>query len=252
MPATLPCPKMPKQPANSFCRSPSRSVHWAARKRTTAWATVSRTVCSCHRVASDRAVGGRRAWSVPGVADPAVGGVVADQPGPLGAGTGHDVEVVQVVAGGRHRRPVPAVGHQDDVAGADLGEHVDRALVGAVDPLVADGSVDAGQAESPGRPGPRSSRSPRARSRRPRAPRRACAGGRSSSCRPGVTTSHAMIESASRTPGTPKLRTSRMPARRRAARPAPRPPRRVGNGGRRAGVARVTAAASATRPHPAP
>src|SRR5690606_6731279 len=45
-PATLPCPKMPKQPATSLRRSPSRSLHWFARKRTVAWATVSRTVPS--------------------------------------------------------------------------------------------------------------------------------------------------------------------------------------------------------------
>ena len=40
----------------------------------------------------------------PGVADPGVVGVVADQPGPLGAGPGHDVEVVEVVAGRRPSR----------------------------------------------------------------------------------------------------------------------------------------------------
>ena len=41
IPATLPCPKMPKQPSISRCRTPSRSVRCAARKRTTAWPTVS-------------------------------------------------------------------------------------------------------------------------------------------------------------------------------------------------------------------
>ncbi len=46
MPATLPCPKMPKQPAKNLLRSPPRSTYWLARKRTTAWATVSRTVGS--------------------------------------------------------------------------------------------------------------------------------------------------------------------------------------------------------------
>ena len=44
--------------------------------------------------------------------------VVARAPGAL-AGAGHHVEVVQVVAGRRHRRPVPAVRDQDDVAGPD-------------------------------------------------------------------------------------------------------------------------------------
>ena len=141
MPATLPWPKMPKQPAKSFCRSPSRSLHWLARKRTTAWATVRRTVVAAwvslviEHLQGE--VGGRRLVG-PGVADPAVGGVVADEPGPLGTRAGHDVEVVEVVAGRGHRRAVPAVRHEDDVAGAHLGEHVDRPLVGAVDPLVAD------------------------------------------------------------------------------------------------------------------
>ena len=64
--------------------------------------------------------------------------VVADQPGPLGAWSRHDVEVVQVVARSSHRRSVPPVGHQDDVAGPDLGEHVDLAVRGAVDPQVSD------------------------------------------------------------------------------------------------------------------
>ena len=64
----------------------------------------------------------------PGVAHPGVGGVVADQPGALGARAGHDVEVVQVGVRGGHRRAVPAVRHEHDVTGAHLGEHVDRPL----------------------------------------------------------------------------------------------------------------------------
>ena len=70
IPATLPWPKMPKQPAKSFCRSPSRSLHWLARKRTTAWATVSRTIpvvsgCWVALVTEhlQRGVGGRPAGS---------------------------------------------------------------------------------------------------------------------------------------------------------------------------------------------
>src|SRR3954471_12676933 len=43
-PATLPCPKIPKQPGISRCRTPSRSLYWWARNRTTACATVNRTV----------------------------------------------------------------------------------------------------------------------------------------------------------------------------------------------------------------
>ena len=56
----------------------------------------------------------------------------------FGAGAGHHVQVVHVVAGRRHRRTVPAVRDQHQVAAADLGQHVDRPVLGAVDPLVAD------------------------------------------------------------------------------------------------------------------
>ena len=72
----------------------------------------------------------------PGAADPAVRRVVADQPLAL-ARTGHHVEVVEVVTGRGHRRAVPAVRDQHDVAGADLGADVDRAVRVAVHPLVA-------------------------------------------------------------------------------------------------------------------
>src|SRR5438477_5068201 len=44
MPATLPCPKIPKQPAKKRCRTPSRSTCCAARKRTSACAVVRRRV----------------------------------------------------------------------------------------------------------------------------------------------------------------------------------------------------------------
>src|SRR5919198_390966 len=43
-PATLPCPKMPKQPASSRCSCPSRSLCWLARNSTRACAMVSRRV----------------------------------------------------------------------------------------------------------------------------------------------------------------------------------------------------------------
>ena len=79
----------------------------------------------------------------------------------------------------------------DDVAGADLGADVDLAAGRrAVDALVAE----------PGRRPrrPRRSRSPRARSPRPGAPRRACAAGRRTSCRPGVSTSTAISRSAAK------------------------------------------------------
>ena len=74
----------------------------------------------------------------PGAADPCVGRVVAEPPGPDRLGARHDVEVVQGVAGPGDRRPVPAVRDQDHVARAHLGQHVDRAGGRAVDPLVGE------------------------------------------------------------------------------------------------------------------
>ena len=64
--------------------------------------------------------------------------VVADQPLPLVARTGHDVEVVHVVAGGSHRGAVPAVRHEHHVTVAHLGHHVDRPAGRAVHPLEAE------------------------------------------------------------------------------------------------------------------
>ena len=112
-PATLPCPKMPKQPANSRCSTPSRSLRWAARKRTSAWATVSRTVV----IEPSPGVNGSRgstAWAAQVSRTQAWAGSsqISQARSPR---AGHHVEVVQVVAGRRHRRPVPAVRHQHDV-----------------------------------------------------------------------------------------------------------------------------------------
>ena len=150
-PATLPCPKIPNAPGIRRCSTPSRSLYWLARNRTSAWATVSLTA---------RLLRGRERQAgvdllvLPGAADPGVRRVVADQPGPLVAGPGHDVEVVEVVAGGGHRRAVPAVRDEHGVAAAHLGADVDLAArARGVDALVAGAVV--------GRP--RSSRSPPAR-----------------------------------------------------------------------------------------
>src|SRR3712207_6068955 len=82
----------------------------------------------------------------PGGADPGVRGVVDDPPGALVPGAGHDVEVVEVVTRGGDRRAVPAAGDEHHVTVANLGQHVDRAVGGAVDPLV-------GQARLALRPG---------------------------------------------------------------------------------------------------
>src|SRR4051794_27909417 len=47
MPATLPCPKMPKQPPKKRARCPSRSTYCAARKRMRACAAVSLMAAMC-------------------------------------------------------------------------------------------------------------------------------------------------------------------------------------------------------------
>src|SRR3954454_16936694 len=56
-PATLPCPKIPKQPGISRCRTPSRSLYWLARKRTSAWETVSRIVPTSSTSSGHRLLG---------------------------------------------------------------------------------------------------------------------------------------------------------------------------------------------------
>ena len=75
---------------------------------------------------------------LPGAAQPGVLGVVDDLPGAFVAGSGHDVEVVHVIAGRGDRRSVIAVRHQHDVAGAHLFENLDRALRRAVHAVVAE------------------------------------------------------------------------------------------------------------------
>src|SRR5258708_9701058 len=82
--------------------------------------------------------------AVPGLPDPCVIRVVAGEPAPL-ARAGHYIEVVHVVAGRGHRRSMPAVRDQDDVARAHLGEDVNRPFRGPVDPLIAEaGSAGTG------------------------------------------------------------------------------------------------------------
>src|SRR3954464_7149899 len=56
-PATLPCPKIPKHPGISRCCTPSRSLYWFARKRTSACETVSRTVPTSHTSFGHRSLG---------------------------------------------------------------------------------------------------------------------------------------------------------------------------------------------------
>src|SRR4051812_17737016 len=54
MPARLPWPKIPKQPAKKRCSTPSRSTYCAARKRTSACAAVCRTVPTFSDLGLDR------------------------------------------------------------------------------------------------------------------------------------------------------------------------------------------------------
>ena len=208
-PARLPCPKMPKQPANSRCSAPSRSVRWAARNRTIAWATVSRI----GRLGHDRPprIGSRGSTALarPGRPDPGVGRVVADQPGPLGAGPGHDVQVVQVVARRRHRRAVPAVRDQHDVTRAHLGQQVERAGPRSRTPGGSRGRGRRARRRS------RSSRSPRARDSPGRSVSCLC-GGYDDQFPAGVSTSQAISWSVSKAAGVQKLLTCREQA------PAPR------------------------------
>src|SRR5882757_5474123 len=151
MPATLPCPKMPKQPAKNLLRSPSRSTNWLARNRTVAWATVSRTVgSSCGDLNAEALeTTSHSSWVVqgqprvdgpvvPGAAQPGMFGIVDNHPGALGARSCHHVEVVHVIARRRDRRTVVAVRHQHDVAGAHLLEYLDGAVGRAVHPVVAE------------------------------------------------------------------------------------------------------------------
>ena len=66
----------------------------------------------------------------PGVADPAVGRVVAEGQLAVRARAGHHVQVVHRVARGRHARSVVAVRHQHDVVVADQHVLVDRGQPG--------------------------------------------------------------------------------------------------------------------------
>src|SRR5690349_20531357 len=54
MPARLPCPKIPSTPPKNWCDSPSTSMYCSARKRTTAWAVVSRSVFTARHVIAMR------------------------------------------------------------------------------------------------------------------------------------------------------------------------------------------------------
>src|SRR5215213_1069445 len=92
IPATLPWPKMPKQPANSRCSTPSDSEYWAARNLTTACATVRLTVSAMLALQS-----GVDLLAGPGAPHPSLLRMVGDPPGPLRPGPGHDVQVVHVV-----------------------------------------------------------------------------------------------------------------------------------------------------------
>ena len=120
-------------PAISRCSTPSRSLYWIGQEP--------------HQRLGDRqshgvllVIGSLRSSSCSAqrVADPGVRGVVREAPRAL-AGAGHHVQVVEVVAGGGHRRSVVAVRHHDEVSRADLLRDVDLAPgAGAVHALVAE------------------------------------------------------------------------------------------------------------------
>ena len=114
-------------PAISRCWTPSRSLYWTLRNRTSACATVSLILAPRLRHRESRVhllVG-------PAVADPGVIGVIHEVP--LADAAGHHVEVVEVVAGRGHRRAVIPARHVDPIAAADLRQQlhpVVHALVG--------------------------------------------------------------------------------------------------------------------------
>src|SRR5215212_4576061 len=124
MPATLPWPKMPKQPAKSFCSSPSDSEYCAPRKFTSACATVSRTFWAISRLLPHQSR--VDALGLPGLPHPSMIGVIGDLPGALNAGSCHHVEVVHVETRSRHTWPVPAVRDKHRIPIVHLRQHLDR------------------------------------------------------------------------------------------------------------------------------
>ena len=126
-PATLPWPKMPKQPSKNLCSTPSDSLYCWLRNLTVAWATVSCTV-SPMITSPLGSVGGRPAGR-PRCRAPRSGrgGRRSSRPAPRRGvwRSGHHVQVVHVVAGRGDAGPVPAVRHQHRVAIMDLFADVD-------------------------------------------------------------------------------------------------------------------------------
>src|SRR5215212_611632 len=117
MPATLPCPKIPKQPAKSLCSSPSDSEYWALRNLTSACATVRRTFSDISSLLDGLGKESRvDGLSLPGIANPRLVGMVGDLPGPLGTWTGHYVQVVHVEPRRRDAGPMPAMRNQHRVS----------------------------------------------------------------------------------------------------------------------------------------
>jgi hypothetical protein len=73
--------------------------------------------------------------------------VVTDQPRPVGTRACHHVQVIHVVARHCHGWSVPAIRHEHDVARPDLGNQVRRAVVTAIDPVVAEARAGRARAE---------------------------------------------------------------------------------------------------------
>src|SRR5699024_3454930 len=122
IPATLPCPKIPNMPAMVRSRCSPSTVHWWPKNSTSAWLTVIFFVAAmCLAFLLFIGQTGIKFLSVPGLAYPRMRWVIIDQPNTFWVGTSHDVEVVQVIAGGCHRGAVVAVWNQRDISGVDHG-----------------------------------------------------------------------------------------------------------------------------------
>ena len=252
-PATLPWPKMPKQPAIEPVLDAvalgvlaGQEPHDRLGDGEPHGHALLSSVVGQRQARVDGLVG-------PGAADPGVRRVVADQPGPLGARAGHHVEVVEVVAGRGHRRAVPAVRDQHDVAGAHLGAA--RRSAGPGRCRRPAGS----RARAPSAPPrPRSSRSPRARDspvavlvvlvrrvRRPVAARGEHLDGDQPVGLEGLGRAE-VVDLPAGLPGAAQLDRHVLGRRRSGTAAAARPGRRAARTGRRSARATVTAASRGT------
>src|SRR5258705_4372839 len=134
MPATFPCPNIPKQPSKIRDRRPSRSTNCLVRKMTIACATVSRFVIAVAelRITPASLILGPELLAhkgqpgidaIPGRTDPGVLGVVRDGQGTRRAC--QKIQVVHVVSRTRHNGVVATV-HEDYGSVSRLHDAFDR------------------------------------------------------------------------------------------------------------------------------